>query len=609
MISQIIKYALFAFVVLNASWTQNCYSDEDCENGSVCIPPFGDCNFENNPGHCAQLSEDCNEEFGIGYCDCEGNYIEDLYMLACIGGGVDYIGDCILPCEENICIDWIENNTILEEDALFYSAFHNEYIGWTYEINQDTIWIRQSIPHFEGEKQYELILVNTGPNGLPEFVQFSIYEYWVNPFTEIFYELEFGQIEIQDWDFNELHTGRIINQDVDQPAVINFWSEIPPEIGDECNLDDGSDGYLDCNLNCQPTSDLYIGLGNIECQNSDLLEMINFDCIEFGYDCGDCNSEWDGTGSLGFCSDNFTQCSSNYSCPTNFVCIPAEGDCDFNDNQGECIFLGDICSDETNFVCGCDGTTYQNSCLANIEGQVGLLYYGECNPNDFGCTNSNALNFNPDAIEDDGSCEYQYSEFCDFIYATTGCPETGCPINYECWDNPNICSPSSISCNPITGELIESLDCNGLSCHYIGPQCYLDEDCPEDNTCVPSIGCNMNAGNGMCIYNFEPIECPYLSGYSFEVCGCDKQTYRSYCEANFYANTGVEYFGECEPSCDLYGDVNEDGEINVSDIILVICFILDEPNCAGNSGCANTNPDFEINVVDIVNIVNMILGE
>ena len=93
--------------------------------------------------------------------------------------------------------------------------------------------------------------------------------------------------------------------------------------------------------------------------------------------------------------------------------------------------------------------------------------------------------------------------------------------------------------------------------------------------------------------------------------------YDSILENHFYDGNILMVSGDNVLSCLLdfnflvnseleIGDVNSDGEINLLDIILVICFILDEPNCAGNSGCAHTNPDFEINVVDIV---NMILGE
>ena len=40
------------------------------------------------------------------------------------------------------------------------------------------------------------------------------------------------------------------------------------------------------------------------------IEGPQFDCLELGYDCGDCNPEWDGTDPIGFCEDPF--CAPQY---------------------------------------------------------------------------------------------------------------------------------------------------------------------------------------------------------------------------------------------------------------------------------------------------------
>ena len=39
-------------------------------------------------------------------------------------------------------------------------------------------------------------------------------------------------------------------------------------------------------------------LGDGYCDDSG----ISFDCYDFGYDCGDCSEDWDGTDPLGFCN-------------------------------------------------------------------------------------------------------------------------------------------------------------------------------------------------------------------------------------------------------------------------------------------------------------------
>jgi hypothetical protein len=42
------------------------------------------------------------------------------------------------------------------------------------------------------------------------------------------------------------------------------------------------------------------------------IEGPQFDCPEIGYDCGDCNSEWDGTNTSGLCFDLFPPCAPLY---------------------------------------------------------------------------------------------------------------------------------------------------------------------------------------------------------------------------------------------------------------------------------------------------------
>jgi hypothetical protein len=53
------------------------------------------------------------------------------------------------------------------------------------------------------------------------------------------------------------------------------------------------------------------------------------------------------------------------------------------------------------------------------------------------------------------------------------------------------------------------------------------------------------------------------------------------------------------------GDINEDGLINILDIVVLVNIILD-PSL--NSESADLNNDGEINVIDVVILVNQILG-
>jgi len=65
----------------------------------------------------------------------------------------------------------------------------------------------------------------------------------------------------------------------------------------------------------------------------------------------------------------------------------------------DCITLWDP-------VCGCDGTTYGNSCLATYIGGVTSWASGECPTTVYGCTYEWACNFDPAATVDNGTCTF-----------------------------------------------------------------------------------------------------------------------------------------------------------------------------------------------------------
>ena len=56
------------------------------------------------------------------------------------------------------------------------------------------------------------------------------------------------------------------------------------------------------------------------------------------------------------------------------------------------------------------------------------------------------------------------------------------------------------------------------------------------------------------------------------------------------------------------GDVNDDGEINVSDIVETVNYIMGKPSAKFVEAAADMNGDGEVNVTDIVNIVSVIMS-
>jgi hypothetical protein len=72
-----------------------------------------------------------------------------------------------------------------------------------------------------------------------------------------------------------------------------------------------------------------------------------------------------------------TGCSSNEQCGQGEYCELAQGACGQAAPTGTCKAPPDACPEISSPVCGCDGKTYGNGCLA-AQAQVSVLSAGEC---------------------------------------------------------------------------------------------------------------------------------------------------------------------------------------------------------------------------------------
>ena len=71
-----------------------------------------------------------------------------------------------------------------------------------------------------------------------------------------------------------------------------------------------------------------------------------------------------------------------------------------------------------------------------------------------------------------------------------------------------------------------------------------------------------------------------------------------------------DYIGEPEDDfeVDLYGDVNFDNNLDITDVILLINFVLGQTPTEEESLTADMNQDTIVNILDVILLVNEILG-
>ncbi len=212
-------------------------------------------------------------------------------------------------------------------------------------------------------------------------------------------------------------------------------------------------------------------------------------------------------------------CTDNSQCDPGLFCSKATGDCG---GAGECIPEPEVCPAIFDPVCGCDGQTYSNACVANAAGV---------------------------SIASEGAC----SEFCRVdteCDADQLCLKENCQsIEGECVDKPQICTiifDPVCGCDGQTyGNACAALQA-GVNVDHAGPcvpECQTDAECSAagQGYCKKPLGdCN---GPGFC--QSPPQACPDIFD---PVCGCDGQTYGNACEASA-AGVNIQHDGPCATPC------------------------------------------------------------
>jgi hypothetical protein len=320
-----------------------------------------------------------------------------------------------------------------------------------------------------------------------------------------------------------------------------------------CNFDPEAQ----INSGCDYTSCLVYGCTNANACNFNVEATTengscNYSSCVGCTDDGASNFDPDATIDNGQCQYDIYGCMTMMACNYNPEATVNDGTCDFAGCFGcvtptACNYDEGALYPDGSCLFAPAGLDCDGNCLADLDGDM------VCDADEVsGCTDEGALNYNPAASDDNGSCEY----------LTTGCTDqTACNFDYNAQvDN------GSCDFNTCSGCIVS------WACNYDDSATVNDGSCvfPDVNGVCPN-GCESDLdGDGICDSD-EVLGCVYANAINYDASatdddgscnfvGCVLPDYTSY---NELANTNSGDCTNAPGSADFTGD----GLVQLEDLL------------------------------------------